>query len=124
MTSFNVMKTSAKKSQKHQKTLENVRSKIPDYEYVHTYRRCEDGSLYVLNDGKNVQDRKYSHLTGNVKGQKTGSGKEPPVTAIFYSNGILLTGNKEGSVVVWNTENLNKLPVSCRLNCNFTISHH
>ena len=95
------------------------------YTYTHTYTsvffRCEDGSLYVLSDGKNVQDRKYSHLSGAVKGLRTGSGKEPPVTAIFYSSGILLTGNKEGSVVVWSTENLNKSPVSLVLYCTVII---
>ena len=80
--------------------------------------------MYVLSDGKNVQDRKYSHLSGNVKGLKTGTSKEPPVTAIFYSNEVLLTGNKEGSVVVWSTENLNKSPVSLALYCDIIISDH
>lgn len=74
--------------------------------------RCEDGSLYLLSDGKNVQDRKYSHLTGKIK-TKTGKEKEPPVTAIYHDDtrGILLTGSKEGSVVIWSSQKLNTEPV-------------
>ena len=71
---------------------------------------CEDGSLYILSDGKNVQDRKYSHASGALKNSKTG--KEPSITAIYHEEAmnVLLTGNKDGSVVCWSTKNLNNEP--------------
>ena len=66
--------------------------------------------MYILSDGKNVQDRKYSHMSGALKNSKTG--KEPSITAIYHEEAmnVLLTGNKDGSVVCWSTKNLNNEP--------------
>ena len=74
--------------------------------------RCEDGSLYIISDGKNVQDRKYSHAGCGLKTLNTG--KQAPVCAIYHDEqrGLLLTGSKEGSVRVWCTKALNSDPVS------------
>ena len=49
-------------------------------------------------------------MSGALKNSKTG--KEPSITAIYHEEtmNVLLTGNKDGSVVCWSTKNLNNEP--------------
>ena len=51
-------------------------------------------------------------MSGILKNSKTG--KEPSITAMYHdeTRNILLTGNKEGSVVCWSTKNLGNEPIA------------